>query len=211
MDLLQDAVKAACLARMQIELEYQLDSRDRLVPFLSSEEQARYIVYRFNAGHLCWYRHDLDEAMVTAIAASPAEWAFEQPERILAIMTGEPVPDRIITPCFVSGYLPCCPDPTEFQDVEYEPGEGFVLRQDNQIVARAFSVRKNARSSEVAVETDSAYRRRGYARQVTAAWVQHVILEGRQAFYSYKADNFASAALAASLGVVIFAEVVGFD
>jgi hypothetical protein len=158
-----------------------------------------------------WYRYDLDETVSAALVESPAEWAFEQPERILAILTGQSIIGHVVAPHFISGYLPRCPDLIEFPDVEFEPSNGFVLRQDNQVVAWAFSVRENARCSEVAVETASAYRRRGYARQVTAAWARHVVLEGRQAIYSYKVDNTASAELAASLGVIIFAEVVAFD
>lgn len=196
---------------MQVELEYRLDGNDRLVPFPGSEEQARHLVYRLADGYLRWYRHDLDHRVITALEALPAGCAFDRPERIQAVFLGRPPVEHAFAPRFVSGFFPRCPDVTEFKDAECEPGRGCVLRQDDQVVAWAFSVRENTCCAEVAVETAEAYRRRGYARQVTAAWAYQVVLGGREAFYSYKLDNYASAALAASLGVEIFAEVVGFD
>lgn len=211
MHLIADTGKARLLARMQVELEYHLDGNDRLVPFQGSEEQARYLVYRLSDGYLCWYRHDLDERVIAALEALPAGCAFDQSERIQAILLGRPPVEHIFVPRFVSGFFSRCPHVTEFKDAECEPGRGCVLRQDGQVVAWAFSVRENSHCAEVAVETAVAYRRHGYARQVAAAWAHQVIMGGREAFYSYKVDNYASAALAASLGVENYAEVVAFD
>jgi len=46
------------------------------------------------------------------------------------------------------------------------------------------------------------HRRRGYGRQVAAAWAHHVMKQGRVAFFSHVHGNMASRALASSLGVV---------
>jgi hypothetical protein len=211
MYLLRDTGTAKLLARMQVELEYHLDENDRLVPFPGSEEQARHLVYRLADGYLRWYRHDLDDHVVTALEALPVGCAFDQPELIQAILLGRPPVEHDVIPNFFSGFFPQSPEVTEFRDAECERGRGCVLRKDSQVVSWAFSVRENSVCAEVAVETADAYRRHGYARQVTAAWAYQVIMEGREAFYSYRVDNYASAALATSLGVEIYAEVIAFD
>jgi predicted GNAT family acetyltransferase len=75
----------------------------------------------------------------------------------------------------------------------------------------AWSVRENATAAELAVETAVGHRRRGYGRQVTAAWAQHVIGQGKTAFYSYAEENVGSRALARSLSVLEFSTVAAYD
>ena len=70
-----------------------------------------------------------------------------------------------------------------------------------EVVSRAVSARENDRAAEVSCETIPAFRGRGYARQVCAAWASRVLKSGRVGFYSYDVDNAPSAALAASLAV----------
>jgi hypothetical protein len=55
------------LIRMQIELEYQLDSVGRLVPFTGSEEQARFILYCHVQGYERFFRFDLPERQYTRL------------------------------------------------------------------------------------------------------------------------------------------------
>ncbi len=71
-------------------------------------------------------------------------------------------------------------------------------------------MRGNELAAEVAVETLPAFRRRGYGRQVTAAWVYHVMRAGKIAFFSHERDNLASQVLAQSLGAVQYSSVVGY-
>jgi predicted GNAT family acetyltransferase len=78
-------------------------------------------------------------------------------------------------------------------------------------ISEAFSVRENAAAAEVAVETAALFRRRGYGRQVTAAWAYHVMGLGKVAFYSYADENTVSQALARSLGVVQFSSVAAYE
>jgi predicted GNAT family acetyltransferase len=79
------------------------------------------------------------------------------------------------------------------------------------VVARAFSARENSRAAELSVETTPAHRRRGFARQVAAAWAADVVSSDRIAFYSYDFANAASAALASSLRVTFEFDVGSFD
>jgi hypothetical protein len=58
---------------------------------------------------------------------------------------------------------------------------------------------------------EAKVRRRGYARQVVAAWATYVLGEGKVAFYSHEAGNVASEALARSLGVAQYAVMTNYE
>ena len=75
----------------------------------------------------------------------------------------------------------------------------------------AWTSQESDQAAELAVETEPEYRRRGYARQVVAAWATHVLQENKVAFYSHEVDNTASEALARSLGVVQYAVVTTYE
>ena len=89
MDLLHDEATALELIDLQIRLEYQLAADGRLIPFAGSQEQARYITYRYASGYVRWYPHDLPENLVTRLNGTPAAWAFEQPGRIQEILDSQ--------------------------------------------------------------------------------------------------------------------------
>lgn len=80
-----------------------------------------------------------------------------------------------------------------------------------QGVSWAWSSRSNARAAELAVETEAEHRRKGYARAATAAWAREVLDAGKVAFYSHDVENHASAALAKSLGVLWFMDLVSYE
>jgi predicted GNAT family acetyltransferase len=80
-----------------------------------------------------------------------------------------------------------------------------------RIVASCGSVRENGKSAEAWVITEPEFRRRGYARQVTAAWAHDLRRQGKVAFYSHTQDNIASRAVARSLGLIQFAEAVAYS
>lgn len=79
------------------------------------------------------------------------------------------------------------------------------------MVSSATSVRQNDQAAEVYVETQPGFMKRGFGRQVVAAWANECANHGRVAFYSYDLTNQASAALAKGLGVEWYADVIGFD
>jgi predicted GNAT family acetyltransferase len=63
------------------------------------------------------------------------------------------------------------------------------------------SSRENEVAAEAWVETRPEHRRRGLARQVTAAWGHDLRRRGKIPFYSHRLENSASQAVARSLGL----------
>jgi GNAT superfamily N-acetyltransferase len=59
---------------------------------------------------------------------------------------------------------------------------------------------------EIAVVTEPAYRRRGYAKQVVSAATQYILDNGRLALYVHDRTNHASARVCRSLGYVEYGE-----
>jgi hypothetical protein len=76
-----------------------------------------------------------------------------------------------------------------------------VALEDGEIAATAFAARLGARGVEVGVYTFEAFRGRGLAGAVTAAWSAHPALVGRTLFYSTQWTNLASQRVAAKLGL----------
>lgn len=109
-----------------------------------------------------------------------------------------------------TGVFVHAPGPDESPLAERD-GDAWVVRVDGETVSWAVSSRENDRAAELGCETLPVFRRRGYARQVCAAWARDVLASGRVGFYSYDFDNPASAALAASLGVFLQFDVGAFD
>ncbi len=69
-------------------------------------------------------------------------------------------------------------------------------------VSLCFSARLTARAAEAGVETVAAYRGRGYAPAVVAAWARAIRASSRIPLYSTSWDNLASRAVARKLGLV---------
>lgn len=102
------------------------------------------------------------------------------------------------------------PEAREYAAVSGVEGR-CVVTVAGRPVCWAWSERQNETCAEAAVETLPEYRRRGYARQATAAWAAQVLHSGRVAFFSHAVHNTASQALARSLGVSHFADCASFD
>lgn len=71
--------------------------------------------------------------------------------------------------------------------------------------------RQTDKAAELALEVLPIYRRRGYGRQLAAAWANHIMHQGLVAFYSHLHDNLPSQTLAQSLGVVQYAVSAGYS
>jgi RimJ/RimL family protein N-acetyltransferase len=83
-----------------------------------------------------------------------------------------------------------------------EPMYAFVV--DGHAVAVCASARQTSMADEAGVDTATAFRGRGLAVQVVAAWAREVRNAGRTPFYSTSWDNEASRAVARKLGLVQF-------
>jgi hypothetical protein len=83
-----------------------------------------------------------------------------------------------------------------------EPMMALVV--DGQAVAVCASVRITDRAHEAGVDTAIAFRGRGYALPVVAAWARAVRDDGVQPLYSTSWENVASQSVARKLGLVQF-------
>lgn len=81
---------------------------------------------------------------------------------------------------------------------------------DDEQVAAAWSVRRNDKAAEVAVETKEGFRRRGYGKMVVMAWVNGRLREGKVPLYTHRTGNLESQALAESLGAVKYSSIVSY-
>ncbi len=88
-------------------------------------------------------------------------------------------------------------------------GRVFAIESDGEILSACVSSRQNHRCAEAWVVTHPRHRRKGYARQVVAAWAASLQAEGIIPFYSHDIQNTDSARVAESLGLrEVFSETV---
>lgn len=87
----------------------------------------------------------------------------------------------------------------------------FAILEGGSWVARAWSVRRNDVSAEVAVETKETHRRRGLGSKVVLAWAFHQILKGKTPIYAHRKYNLESKYLAEKIGCILFADVLSFQ
>jgi GNAT superfamily N-acetyltransferase len=102
------------------------------------------------------------------------------------------------------------PAPAEYPDAALHEG-AYVIRADGAPMSWAWTQEESEDAAELPVETLPGYRRRGYARQVVAAWAAQVLAQGKVAFYSHEIDNATSEALARSLGMMPYALSVSYS
>ncbi len=90
---------------------------------------------------------------------------------------------------------------------EIAAGRAPVLAviEDGAPVSVCFCARRTDRLAEAGLETAEAYRRRGHAVRVTAAWAMAVRATGRTPLYSTWWENAASLAVARRLGLRAYA------
>lgn len=189
------------LIRINVTLEHGFNADGDLVPLPGADPQEipRIIVWKHRDGYLTYFHHDLPPTIRERLSRLDPERALRDPEAVKQVLSSE---DPI---CNVWAGRGCIfariPDPSEFPDAVLHEG-CYVILQGGKPVAWAWSQARNERAAELAVEVLPEHRRRGYGRQVAAAWAHHVMHQGRVAFFSHVHGNAASQALAASLGVV---------
>ena len=134
------------------------------------------------------------DAPVTARTAGPAfrfPKSITSPERAIRLMPANVALAATTFPWLL----------TELADW----GPCFAVVVNEEVAAVCFTSRRGERVEEAGVETLPAYRGRGFAPLVTAAWATAVCTAGRIPIYSTGWDNLASQAVAQKLGLSLFA------
>ena len=187
----------------------------------------RFYVAELASGVTRYYRDDLPTGARAELAALPAERARDDHaavQRILArhapctnIWAGASYyfPDGVVSEADYPDVVAL--DWSRRAEVERFDAEMlsfgwpvYAVLRDGEIAATCVSTREIERAGEAWVQTAPAYRGRGYARQVTAAWGAALLRRGKVAFYSHALDNAASAGVARTLGLTPYLHDVGY-
>jgi hypothetical protein len=144
-------------------------------------------------GRTARFPDDLDPALAEGVIPLPAgldaygEAAAPLPSHAAPATTGAPpAPSSAFTP------------------------RQFAIIEDGLVVSTCESSRESGLAAEAWVRTLPAWRGRGYAARVTAAWALDVRRRGKEPFYSHHRDNLASAAVARALRLVPFLDDAGY-
>ena len=207
-------VNALIAAQLRLECK-EVTAEGLLVriPGSDPDEIPRCLVLRHSGGYHVLFRHDLSHDIRERIATLPPEVVFGDHQMISAILV-EDAPVETIW-AGRSYIFPNTPAPAQYPDaVRLERGgdmrPAYTVRIAGQIIASCESVRENDTAAEAWVQTLPLFRRRGYARQVTAAWAHDLLRLGKIPFYSHSVDNLASQGVARSLELIPFIDGVGY-
>ena len=192
---------ARALIRLEAELEYGVALRGDAIPVTpqNTRDVPLVTIARFADGYDLLFREGLSDGERARFTERDAPQLFAA--------SPDTFSDRIIDCRWY--VITRIPEPSEFPDVTERNGR-LVVERDGKIVAEAWSSQDSEHAAEVEIETHIDYRRRGFGRQVVAAWARHTRHAGKIAFYSHLMSNDASRALAASVGAVWFADTREF-
>lgn len=211
-------MKALSLIHMQLAIERVGLDEDGLlirVPGPDPDEIGRVSAYHHGGDYLTYFRRDLPAPIREQIAALGAKAVFSDRAAVTALLA-------LDSPCtevglFHTYVFPEPLSPYQYPDVvrlgeahrelieAYHAGMNateravYAVIRDGMIVSTCGSVREGEEAGEGYVFTRPEYRRRGYGRQVTAAWGHGLTEQGKVAFYSHTEENLASRAVARSL------------
>jgi GNAT superfamily N-acetyltransferase len=193
-------VQTLDLLRLRLEMEFGAPvNGDTLPPARTNADGLpRFIVSKHAAGYARFYRHDVPPAVRAALEQLPPARAFDDVAAVAAILASHAPLERTWRVCW---YTIATPPSSDTYAEAVKASDGYVIERDGLVVARAWTTADSARATEVEVETHSSYRRRGYARQVVAAWAADALGSGKAVFYSHVSTNDASRGVARSLGL----------
>jgi GNAT superfamily N-acetyltransferase len=220
------------LMRFHIEALYTHDSAGRIVRVNvpNGAPAPRFFMGRTADGIACRFRHDVDDGVRRELEAAVEDDAWQKlaldipanPSRYAAILARvAPIAHTEVGPAFcfpaelpqqASGVVRVTDDNAHVLQphlADWTPdvrlGQPlFALVIDGHAVAVCCSVRHTDDANEAGVETVPAYRGRGYAAQVVAAWARAVRDLGRVPLYSTSWQNTASRGVARKLALIQF-------
>ncbi len=214
---------------MQLALECIGPDADGLlvrIPGPNPDEIARYYVFRHADGYSSFSRHDVPRAIRHQLIEVGPERAFSYPASIQRILSQENTCKDV--QFFKSYVFPAGRPIHEYTGavrldeshramiaeydlkLDFATVAVFAIIVDGHIASSCQSSREHDLAGEAWVRTRPAFRRSGCARQVTAAWANHLRQQGKIAFYSHELNNVASEGVAASLGLEQFATVATY-
>ena len=171
------------------------------------DDQPLVVVSRVAGESLLYLREGLPPAIQRELRDIGASACFDAEEHVRSILASG-MPCREIRR--IRWYTVARrPEQGEYAAV-VRSGSRFVIIDDGQEVAWAETDSENEQAAEVSIETLAAFRRRGYARQITAAWAAATLDAGKVGFYSHRLTNDASRAVAASLGLAHLSDEVEY-
>ena len=220
------------LLRAHVRTLFTVDDRDRL---LTVNEPAggpapRFFIARAVEGVFWWFRHDLDEGVVSRLEEQARrepevrrtdEFAF-RPDPYLEILQRAADVKRVWAgPAFhfpeeIAGGSAAVLVDGGRRDVLRRYCSGWlddvsdcqpfvVVLEGEDAVSLCATVRRSDVAEEAGVETHPDFRGRGLAGEVTAAWAREVRRVGRIPLYSTSWTNGASIAVARGLGLIRYA------
>jgi RimJ/RimL family protein N-acetyltransferase len=216
---------------------YRHDERGRLIAVNEpgSPPAPRLYVGLTRAGHIWRFRHDLPDSLIYDLdrllrTEPPSTDLTRRPtcyDQLQATLAAEaPVtatwfgpdwrfPDQIEVPAGVVKITDANLDLLRqtfpwLADELPEWSPCMAVIQDGNAVSVCFSSRNTPTAAAAGVETLEAFRGRGYAPAVVAAWALAVRASGRAPLYSTSWDNLASQAVARKLGLVLFGAEMWF-
>jgi RimJ/RimL family protein N-acetyltransferase len=219
------------LMKIQVEVLFTQDENGCLLglnePDGDAEPAPRFFLGYTNEGSICRFRFDLPEnveASLKEVAAAepmlmdsqtvprshdPFKDILQSHAPIERVWVGPAYrfPERIAPPANVVRLSPENADllKGDFAQMVPELNDGrpyLAVIEDSQAVSICRSVRLSSRAHEAGVDTLDAYRRRGYATSVVAAWALAVRSLNLIPLYSTSWDNVASQGVAQRLGLV---------
>jgi len=196
------------LLHQQLALERKgVDGAGRLyrLPGENPDDMAPLLAARLVDGrYVTYFRDDVPETVIAGLRTLTAEQLYHDHTQVLGILGASGS-----AWCGSTYFFSRIPLPEEHPLVVQRDNK-FGVEVDGLTAAEAWSSRSTDFAAELAVETLPAFRRRGYGRQVCAAWASDQLAAGRVAFYSHSLENLASAALARSLGVEHIFDIVAY-
>ncbi len=197
------------LVTLKLAMEFGVAPIGDTLPEPSSNDEGhpRLLVSRFGDDSAVFFRHDLSPALRDALSAIGPDDLMADEARVRAILAREQPCEKVYRIRWYT--IERLPDRSEYPDVTIVDGRHVVLI-DGVEVAWAKTDCEIDAAAEVSIETLPDYRRRGFARQVTASWAASVLAAGKIAYYSHLLDNAPSAAVASSLGLVHLSDEVEY-
>ena len=195
------------LIAIRLEMEDGVEPVGNVLPLSPRDpvDQPRVLVCRTSEGVLAFCRADLPEALCHQILQLEGCAFPEDMVRRLLTAGGQGSDVR----CVRWYTMELGARGLAYPDVA-KTARGFVIIINGQEVSRAWTTQESTRAIEVEVETDAAFRGRGFARQVVAAWADWALTTGKVAFYSHLHTNDASAGVARSLGLTHLSDEVEY-